>query len=171
MPPTAPRMAPGAGDCPADTPTQAPESAPQKNRAISPTGAVRLGVEGSLSAISSAIASTLKIATAAVEPMNASREPARFSQLLRAAQATTAGPVNDRIPETIPIANASTRTKVALMERDVALPEAGVKKLLTFAFYSPIVRGGRGNGKRVAFSSIASLALTNWAPPVENSEP
>jgi len=26
---------------------------------------------------------------------------------------------------------------------------------LTFAFYSPIVRGGRGNGKRVAFSSIA----------------
>jgi hypothetical protein len=42
---------------------------------------------------------------------------------------------------------------------------------LTFAFCSPIVRGGRGNGKRVAFSSIASLALTNCTPPVENSEP
>jgi len=28
-------------------------------------------------------------------------------------------------------------------------------KLLTFAFCSPIVRGGRGNGKRVALSSIA----------------
>src|SRR5271169_6446581 len=45
------------------------------------------------------------------------------------------------------------------------------RKLLTFAFCSPIVRGGRGNGKRVAFSSIAFLALTKWAPPVENSEP
>jgi hypothetical protein len=42
---------------------------------------------------------------------------------------------------------------------------------LTFAFCSPIVRGGRGNGKRVAFGSIAFLALTNWALPVENSEP
>ncbi len=29
------------------------------------------------------------------------------------------------------------------------------ENLLTFAFCSPIVRGGRGNGKRVAFSSIA----------------
>jgi hypothetical protein len=34
-------------------------------------------------------------------------------------------------------------------------PLAPFKKLLTFAFCSPIVRGGRGNGKRVAFGSIA----------------
>jgi hypothetical protein len=132
---------------------------------------VRLGVEGSLSAMSSAMASTVKMATAAVDPMKASREPARFSQLRCAAHAANAGAVKDRIPETMPIANARTRTKVVLIERDVALPEAGVKKLLTFAFCSPIVRGGRGNGKRAAFSSIASLALTNCAPPVENSEP
>jgi hypothetical protein len=29
------------------------------------------------------------------------------------------------------------------------------KKFLTFAFCSPIVRSGRGNGKRAAFGSIA----------------
>src|SRR5271154_6024145 len=32
------------------------------------------------------------------------------------------------------------------------------RNILTFAFCSPIVRDGRGNGKRVAFSSIANLA-------------
>src|SRR5579863_2973649 len=152
-------MAPIVGACPADTPTQAPDSAPQKNRAINPTGAVRLGVEGSLSAMSSAMASTVKMATAAVDPMNASREPARFSQLRRAAQAATAGAVNDRMPETMPIANARTKTKVVLMEGEIYLRyrcvSRMIEKLLTFAFCSPIVRGGRGNGKRVAFSSIA----------------
>jgi hypothetical protein len=30
------------------------------------------------------------------------------------------------------------------------------KKRLTFAFYSPIVRGGRGNGKRVAPTPLPS---------------
>src|SRR5580693_5053717 len=100
MPPAAPRTAPGAGDCPADTPTQAPESAPHTKRAINPTGAVRLGVEGSLSAMSSAIASTVKMATAAVDPMNASRVPARLSQPRCAAQAVIAGAVIERIPDT-----------------------------------------------------------------------
>jgi len=47
----------------------------------------------------------------------------------------------------------------------------GSEKVLTFAFCSPIVRRGRGNGKRAAFGSIAFLALTSWAPPVENSKP
>src|SRR5258707_12331908 len=42
----------------------------------------------------------------------------------------------------------------AASARLVGLPEIGplpsFEKLFTFAFYSPIVRGGRGNGKRVA---------------------
>jgi len=121
MPPAAPRTAPKVGVCPADTPTQAPESAPQKNRAISPTGAVRLGVEGSLSAMSSAMANTVKIATAAVDPMNANREPAKFNQFRRAAQAATAGAVKERSPDTMPIANARNRTKGVLMGREMYL--------------------------------------------------
>src|SRR5271168_1261590 len=155
MPPAAPRTAPYTGVCPADTPTQAPERAPQIKRTVSPTGAVRLGVEGSLSVMSSAMASTVKMATAAVDPINARWVPARLSQPRCAAQAVTAGAVRERIPETMPIANARSKTKVALMQRDLSLPEVGVKKLLTFAFCSPIVRGGRGNGKRAAFGSIA----------------
>jgi hypothetical protein len=121
-------MAPGAGDCPADTPTQAPERAPETKRAISPTGAVRLGVEGNLSAMSSTIASTVKMAIAAVDPINASRVPARLSQFPCAAQAATAGAVRDRIPDTIPIAKARTKTKVALIEGDVSRMPSGVKK-------------------------------------------
>src|SRR5579863_5193211 len=109
-------MLPWAGDCPADTPTQAPARAPQRKRAVRPTAAVRLGVEGSLSAMSSTIANTVNIATAAVDPMNARRVPARLSQLRRAAHAATAGAVKERMPETMPIANARKRTKVALIE-------------------------------------------------------
>ena len=82
---------------------------------------MRLGVEGSLSAMSSAMASTVKMATAAVDPMKASREPARFSQLRCAAHAATAGAVNDRIPETMPIAKARTKTKVVLMVGEIYL--------------------------------------------------
>src|SRR5580692_11650276 len=121
-------MAPGARGCPAETPTQAPERAPATKRAISPTGAVRLGVEGSLSAMSSTIASTVKMATAAVDAINASRVPARFSQFRCAAQAVTAGAVRDRIPDTMPIAKARKKTKVALMPRDVSPMPLGVKK-------------------------------------------
>jgi hypothetical protein len=75
----------------------------------------------------------------------------------------------------MPIAKARTKTKVVLMVGEIYLRYRCVSRmienLLTFAFCSPIVQGGRGNGKRVAFSSIASLALTNCTPPVENSEP
>jgi hypothetical protein len=71
--------------------------------------------------MSSAIASTVKMATAAVEPINASRVPARLSQFRCAAQAVTAGAVRERIPDTIPIANARNRTKEALMERKMYL--------------------------------------------------
>jgi hypothetical protein len=146
-------MAPGAGDCPADTPTQAPERAPQIKRAISPTGAVRLGVEGSLSVMISRIASTVNIATAAVEPMNASRVPARLSQPRCAAQAVTAGAVKERIPDTIPIAKARTKTKVALMPRDVSPMPVSVKKqvaqaLLPVRFCSGLVLRQRMNTQK-----------------------
>lgn len=69
-----------------------------------------------MSAMSSAMANTVKIATAAVDPMNANREPAKFNQFRRAAQAATAGAVKERIPDTMPIANARKRTKEVLME-------------------------------------------------------
>src|SRR5579872_5216177 len=127
MPPAAPRRAPNVGVCPADTPTQAPARAPQKNRAIRPTGAVRLGVEGNLSAMSSAMASTVNIATAAVDPIKARRVPARLSQPRCAAQALTAGAVKERMPDTMPIANARNKTKVALMLADLSLMELSVK--------------------------------------------
>src|SRR4249919_2323329 len=114
-------MAPVVGACPADTPTQAPDRAPHTNRAINPGGAVRLGVRGSLSTMSSTTANTVKMMTAAPDPMNARRDPARFSQLRCAAHAATAGPVKDRIPETMPIANARTKTKVVLMVGEMYL--------------------------------------------------
>jgi hypothetical protein len=41
---------------------------------------VRLGVEGSLSATNSTIARRVRIATAAVDPMNVNGVPARLSQ-------------------------------------------------------------------------------------------
>jgi hypothetical protein len=56
------------------------------------------------------------MATAAVDPMNARREPARLSQLRCAAQAATAGAVKERMPDTMPIAKARKRTKEVLME-------------------------------------------------------
>ena len=79
-------------------------------RAINGAGAVRFGIIGSLSAINSPIASTESIATAGVDPMNASDEPCRFNQLRCAPHATTAGAVNERNPATIPIPRARTKT-------------------------------------------------------------
>ena len=79
-------------------------------RASNGAGAVRFGIIGSLSAINSPIASTESIATAVVDPMNASGEPCRFNQLRCAPHATTAGAVNERNPATIPIPRARTKT-------------------------------------------------------------
>ncbi len=65
--------------------------------------------------MSSIIASTVKMAAAAIDPMKARREPARLSQFRCAAQAATAGAVRERIPETTPIAKARNKTKVVVM--------------------------------------------------------
>src|SRR4029077_11412001 len=128
MPPAAPRIAPDVIDSPAETATQAPERAPRTKRAMRPRGLVRLGVEGSLSVMSSSRASTIKMATAAVEPMNARREPAKLSQFRCAAEAATAGAVRERMPETTPMAKARKRTKELLMEKDLFLITDAVKK-------------------------------------------
>lgn len=54
-----------------------PHAAPKKIRAPKPKGAVRAGVLGSLSAISSAIASSVKIINVAGRLMKANLVPAK----------------------------------------------------------------------------------------------
>ena len=88
----------------------APHSPPVMMRAINGAGVVRFGIIGSLSAINSPIASRESIATAVVDPMNASDDACRFNQPRCAAHATTAGAVNDRKPATIPIPRAKAKT-------------------------------------------------------------
>src|SRR3989442_15861053 len=68
----------------------APAKAPMMMRAISPGGAVRLGVFGSLSVVSSTRASTVKTATAGTVPIQESRRGS-LSQPRGAAQAVAAG--------------------------------------------------------------------------------
>ena len=70
---------------------------------MSPMGAVRAGVFGSLSAVSSPRASSVKITRAAGALMNASFVPAKFSQPKCALHEITAGPVSERRPVTQPI--------------------------------------------------------------------
>src|SRR5260370_3915450 len=70
-------------------------------------GASGLGVFGSLSAINSPIASTLKMYGVAAQPRNASQVFARCSQQRRAAQLTTAGAVSERSPAITPIRKAN----------------------------------------------------------------
>src|SRR5262249_53971592 len=64
----------------------------------------------SLSTINSPIASRENVATAAVDPMNASGEPCRFNKSKCANHATTAGASNERSPATIPIPMANRKT-------------------------------------------------------------
>src|SRR5262245_53738805 len=52
------------------------------------------------------------------EPINANGEPDRLIQPRRAAQATTAGAVNDRKPAMIPIQNARRSVTPELLEFD-----------------------------------------------------
>jgi hypothetical protein len=83
-----------------------------RTRANNGARVVRLGVLGSLSAINSPIASIENIATAVLDPINASGEPFRFSQSKCAAHARNAGASNERNPATIPIPIAKTKALV-----------------------------------------------------------
>jgi len=91
-------------------------------RAIKPGGDVRLGVCGSLSAISSMTASTVKIPTEGTAPM---RESGRwiFSQPRCTAHAVVAGAISERSPAKNPIRKAKrsfivfSRIALAAQER------------------------------------------------------
>src|ERR1051325_2654581 len=75
-------------------------------RPISPGGAVRFGVFGSLSKKISVMANTLRIITAGSEPTRDSGR-ASLSQPRCTAHATAAGGVSDRNPAKSPIRNAN----------------------------------------------------------------
>lgn len=70
-----PSTAPASNDFSAAAQRHAPQSAPVMMRAVNGAGAVRFDIIGSLSAMSSPIASTENIATAVVDPMKATGEP------------------------------------------------------------------------------------------------
>jgi hypothetical protein len=111
------------------------------------------------------------MAIAAVDPINASRVPARLSQFRCAAQAATAGAVRDRIPDTMPIAKARTKTKVALIEGDVSRLPSGVKKYEMKEKDGgnrapPEFGGSRSTGGHSIFScfrSVNSVAFSKWS--------
>src|SRR4029077_8278121 len=86
--------------------TQAPAIPPVNMRTIKPSGDVRFGVFGSLSAMSSATASTLRSTTAGIEPISASGRSS-FNQPRCTAQATIAGGVSERRPAKTPIKKES----------------------------------------------------------------
>lgn len=106
----APSAPPRKVPCVSPAAMHAPVNPPMTMRAISPGGAVRLGVCGSLSATSSSIASRVKIATPGTEPM---RENGRshFDQPKYTAHAVAAGAVSERNPPTI---QSETQKEVSL---------------------------------------------------------
>ena len=71
-------------------------------RAISPGGVVRAGVFGSLSAISSMTAKSVRTMSVTGRSIKASLLPAKSSQPRYAAQPTTAGAVSERSPVRLP---------------------------------------------------------------------
>src|SRR5438105_1255112 len=90
-------------EAPFDAPIAAPQSAPLTSRVTKLTGALRLGVFGSLSTTNSPIAATLKMYGVPANPKKASRVFSKCSNLKRAAQLTAAGAVIERSPATMPI--------------------------------------------------------------------
>src|SRR5438132_13100346 len=93
---------PMPNDWPAAAQKDAPHSPPVTMRATNGTSAVRFGDVGSLSAINSPLATMENTTAAAVDPIEARRDPLKYSQPRCAAQATTAGAVNEGRPATIP---------------------------------------------------------------------
>src|SRR6185503_3466585 len=88
--------------------THAPVKPPVTMRAVSPGGAVRLGVFGSLSKMISVTANTLRIITAGSEPTRDSRRVS-VSHPRYTAHATAAAGVSERNPAKNPIRNANNR--------------------------------------------------------------
>src|SRR6202158_349543 len=101
-------------------------------RAVSPTAAVRAGVEGSWSATNSPKAPTVKMPTAHAEPMKAKGEPWRLIHPRCAAQATTAGAVMDRKPVTTPIPNTSNSPNPEFMTLPSSVTVPPVRHAATF---------------------------------------
>jgi hypothetical protein len=91
-----------------------PHKQPRAMRAISPGGAVRAGVFGSLSAISSMAAKTVRTMSVTGRSMKASLVPAKSSQPRFAAQQTTAGAVSERSPVRLP-RRRQKRSKVMIV--------------------------------------------------------
>src|SRR5271167_2356267 len=96
----------------------APQRAPITMRVPNGTGVVRLGVAGSLSFTSSAIARSVMITTVTVDPRNARCESWRFIQPRCAAQQATAGAVIARKPAITPIAKARHIISEEVMARN-----------------------------------------------------
>src|SRR5882762_6345471 len=106
MAPSPPSKVPGKMRRFAERHSAAPQIAPERLRKAMGRGLVRLGTNGSLSAISSPRPNTESVETAIVEPNHARRESRKSSRCRCAAQLTATGAVMDRKPATIPIAKA-----------------------------------------------------------------
>src|SRR5437667_10302418 len=90
---------------------QAPDVPPSITLAINPTADVRFGVLGSLSATSSANASTVRIATPGNEPISESGRES-LSQPTCEDHATVAIGVRERSPLAVPIKKQSSSVKL-----------------------------------------------------------
>src|SRR5882762_10367054 len=106
MAPNPPSKVPGKRRRFAERHSAAPQIAPERIRKAMGRGLVRLGTNGSLSAISSPRPNTESVEMAIVEPNHARRGSRKSSRCRCAAQLTAAGAVMDRKPATIPIARA-----------------------------------------------------------------
>jgi hypothetical protein len=93
----------------------APVNPPITIRAINPGGDVRFGVFGSLSATSSTIARSVKIATDGSEPIRESGPWSR-SQPKYTAQAVVAGAISERSPAKNPIRKLKTKVMVVAVQ-------------------------------------------------------
>jgi hypothetical protein len=84
----------------------APHAAPSAARASSAGGAMRAGINGSLSAISSPAAQTARALAVVVDSRNSQEPPGRWKSPGLAAFASIAGPVIERSPLAVPIRKA-----------------------------------------------------------------
>src|SRR5665213_808039 len=107
----------------------APHKAPRRMRGINPERSVLFGAEGSWSAINSPMARSVKTVMAAILPIKRNDVLARSIQLRCAAQATTAGAVRARSPQTKPIVKAEI--KIPMNDIDLHLCLYGNRAAIT----------------------------------------